>query len=139
MVRNIYPMTDPKPCAEINASLALAKGWQHSGFGWLDPKTYDWQENPPDFCGDSKYTGGLLEEIIGSGMKSHRVELYENTACAEPEIVCSFTTRNDEIMEAGATLPEAVARAAEAMLEGKRIPQHEEKNEKANTPDAASA
>ena len=111
-------MTDPKPCAEINASLALAKGYlrkqvPHQGLMWLSPSGR-YSELPPDFCGDSALIGPLLEELVRKGYQiGHNDE----------DGYCIFLAHHAYIsttMQHAKRLAEAVARAAEAMIEGKK-------------------
>ena len=66
-----------KTCKDINASLALDKGWRRETAeetkeqGWINPQHmrgwFDpdgaWRHRPPDFCGDWKHAGPLQVEI----------------------------------------------------------------------------
>jgi len=108
-----------KPCSDINTALARSKGWKQvteddlpshllgRGLRWESPR-WGYHEHPPDFCGDWKYAGPLLEELLE---RHGRMEFGH-------EFFMVHLARHGK--HKGATLIEAIARAAEAMLEERR-------------------
>lgn len=106
---------------DINKYHALRKGWTQDdtglptdNAGWINPENKHWQLHPPDFCGDRKYAGLLLDEILDSGLKIDIVKTGPNNYQA---VVAPPSDPGDFICARGKTPIEAIARASHAMGE----------------------
>lgn len=125
-----------KTNADINTSLARSKGWTFTKgniyrrceqgykegivnyfWEWQNPLTGDWQEHPPDFCGDWKHTGPLLEELYkkyGWVKTSDLIGRHLDHLCGEHGLdPMVYEDDREKIVE---LLIEAIARAREAMI-----------------------
>ena len=109
-----------KTCTEINASLARSKRYWSIGGLWFPPgadtRSDSIGKEPPDFCGDSKYMGELLKELIEAG-KDITLRLGLDTT---NEGAFVFHCSELDLYVDGNSPIEAVARAAEAMIEAQR-------------------
>ena len=122
----------PKTCAEINASLAKAKGvvpcpdckgkgstpaGRYEDGGTIYRHCYRCKGIPytlPDFCGDWKHAGPLFTELVKSKDSITAAKLIRDII---EDLLFEMIEKQEGPPDMDKLIKEAIARAAEAMIE----------------------